>query len=412
MKNHQDNPDALPALLRAAGRVDTLETNSLCCAAAGIIDPSGATAEVLIPHEKLRGAAPSDATLTAPERPLAQPVLGYTHTSNAAEQDCPTCSNWPEHGIAKRNTMKPTCPDNQDLWTTDSFEDSVAAALITCFETRIKRNKGAGPNTLTHERMNLIRGIGPYIPSKDRFIIAPSPTNVGEWEFDITNDPLPTAGCIGFTRTAHVPSDEYGGYFQTTYVRKASTLPKTWHRRSGGQLYEIIIAASENNFIEGDRSFFCVTKEGKVVACEQRFDLAGRYKTSQYLTTPEKELKGREAMASIALQFIADSRYCWTIEARESNCFARLGSMPEQIKSLLYARSIPLTDTGRKRPILHLVVAHQRRLKSGIDIDITGFLRGIQTVEIGGTYFTVKPARALLPELSAGSRSKYATSGD
>lgn len=74
MKNQQNNTSTQPALLRAAGGVDTLETNSLCCAAAGIIDPSGATAEVLIPHEKLRGAALSDATLTAPERPLAQPA--------------------------------------------------------------------------------------------------------------------------------------------------------------------------------------------------------------------------------------------------------------------------------------------------------------------------------------------------
>ena len=76
MKNHQDNANALPALLRSAGGVDTLETNSLCCAAAGIIAPSGVTAEALIPHEKLRGAALSDAMLTAPKRPLAQPAEG------------------------------------------------------------------------------------------------------------------------------------------------------------------------------------------------------------------------------------------------------------------------------------------------------------------------------------------------
>ncbi|WP_349970956.1 hypothetical protein [Pseudomonas caspiana] len=302
--------------------------------------------------------------------------------------------------------------DNPDLWTSDSFEDSVAAALITCFETRIKKNKGAGPNTLTSERMGFIRKIGPYIPSTDRFIIAPSTTGVGDWEFDVTNDPLPTLGCIGYTKTKQTPPDEYGGFFQTTYVRKVTSLPKTWHKRSGGQLYEMIIAASENDFIEGERSFFCITREGKVVACEQRFEIAGRYKTSHDLTTPENELRGREARASIALQFIADSRYCWTIEAREASCLARLGSMPEQIKSLLYARSVPLTETGRKRPILHLVAAHQRRLKNGIDVDITGFLRGVQTVEIGGTYFTVRPAPALLPDLTAASRSKVSMRED
>lgn len=67
------------ALLCTAKGVDTLETNSLCCAAAGIIAPLSATAEALIPHEKLRGAALADATLNAQERPLAQPVVGYKH---------------------------------------------------------------------------------------------------------------------------------------------------------------------------------------------------------------------------------------------------------------------------------------------------------------------------------------------
>ena len=95
MKNLQKNTSALSALLRTADSVDTLETNSLCCAAAGIIAPFSATAEAFIPHEKLRGAALSDATLTTPERPLAQPALGYTRSSNAAEQGCPTCSDWP-----------------------------------------------------------------------------------------------------------------------------------------------------------------------------------------------------------------------------------------------------------------------------------------------------------------------------
>ena len=78
MKNHQDNTNALPALLRIANGGDTLETNSLCCEAAGIIAPISATAEALIPHKKLREAATSDASLIAQICPLAQPVQGYT----------------------------------------------------------------------------------------------------------------------------------------------------------------------------------------------------------------------------------------------------------------------------------------------------------------------------------------------
>ncbi|WP_260845959.1 hypothetical protein [Pseudomonas azotoformans] len=97
MKNQQDDFPSLSALLRAADSVDTLETNSLCCAAAGIIAPPSATTEALIPHEKLRGPALADATLNAQECPLAQPVKGYSHlpllSPTAQEQAVFMCGN-------------------------------------------------------------------------------------------------------------------------------------------------------------------------------------------------------------------------------------------------------------------------------------------------------------------------------
>ena len=71
----------------------------------------------------------------------------------------------------------------------------------------------------------------------------------------------------------------------------------------------------------------------------------------------------------------------------------------EQIKSLLYARSLPVTATGRKRPILHLVAAHRRRIKEGVDIDIGEFLRGVKKVEMGGTVFTVAVSQQLIDRL-------------
>ncbi|WP_205885983.1 hypothetical protein [Pseudomonas laurylsulfativorans] len=70
--------EASTALLCNVGVVDAQETKSLCCVAAGISKPVNATAEALIPHEKLREAAHFDATLIAQYRPLAQPAVGYT----------------------------------------------------------------------------------------------------------------------------------------------------------------------------------------------------------------------------------------------------------------------------------------------------------------------------------------------
>lgn len=79
MKMDLHTNQASTALLRSTNGVDTLETNSLCCAAAGIIARLSPTAEALIPHKKLRGAALPEATLNAQEPPLAQPVVGYKH---------------------------------------------------------------------------------------------------------------------------------------------------------------------------------------------------------------------------------------------------------------------------------------------------------------------------------------------
>ncbi|WP_414928457.1 hypothetical protein [Pseudomonas sp. IT-P74] len=85
MKMEQNTIKTSTALLRNANGVDAPDTNSLCCAAAGIIASFSATAEALIPHEKLRGAALADATLTAQQRPPAQPVVGYIHVSGYAD---------------------------------------------------------------------------------------------------------------------------------------------------------------------------------------------------------------------------------------------------------------------------------------------------------------------------------------
>lgn len=73
--------DATLASLRETPSIDAQKTKSLCCEAAGIIHPLSSPAEALIPHDKLREAAPADATLIAKNRPHAQPAEGYTHSS-------------------------------------------------------------------------------------------------------------------------------------------------------------------------------------------------------------------------------------------------------------------------------------------------------------------------------------------
>lgn len=85
MQMDQHDTQTTTALFRKETSVDTPETNSLCCAAAGIIAPCSSSTEALIPHEKLREAATPNATLNAQNRPPAQPAEGYTHPDRDSE---------------------------------------------------------------------------------------------------------------------------------------------------------------------------------------------------------------------------------------------------------------------------------------------------------------------------------------
>lgn len=89
MQMDQHNTQPTTALLCEEVSVDTLETNSLCCEAAGIIDPISTT-KALIPHQKLREAATPNATLNAQNCPPAQTVVGYTHSDCSSENPSQT----------------------------------------------------------------------------------------------------------------------------------------------------------------------------------------------------------------------------------------------------------------------------------------------------------------------------------
>lgn len=81
MKHSQHTTQLRAALLRNDSGIDTLVKNSLCCAAAGITALPKATAEALVPHQKLREAATPNATLIAQNRPSAQLDQGYKRPS-------------------------------------------------------------------------------------------------------------------------------------------------------------------------------------------------------------------------------------------------------------------------------------------------------------------------------------------
>lgn len=95
MKYSLTNRMHLPVLLCNANGIAAPVKNSLCCAAAaaGITKALSDTTGVLIPHKKLREAAPPNATLNAQNRPPAQPAEGYKHPSCSPERTAKIAAN-------------------------------------------------------------------------------------------------------------------------------------------------------------------------------------------------------------------------------------------------------------------------------------------------------------------------------
>lgn len=106
-------------------------------------------------------------------------------------------------------------------------------------------------------------------------------------------------------------------------------------------------------------------------------------------------LQSTAVWVAITLNAWADRLHLWNIETSEPviskdwRTPLRLGVSEEHVKSLFYARETPVTETGRKRPILHWVQAHQRRLQAGIDVDVRRHMRGVIEFEMAGFPFRI-----------------------
>ena len=291
-----------------------------------------------------------------------------------------------------------------DYWEDGEFEESVSAALIACFESKIKKQKAPASARLDDDSLRQARIRGLYLPSNSRVIYDPRDTT----SFDTINDTLPELGCLALRKENDGIEGNYNGYIHLMSFAKKAELPKNFYARGRGTLYQMDYMTPSNDFVDGEKVYFTVSKDGNIRACSAFVGAQGENgKAHQVLTQEQIEphtLVQIEQNACVALQYLADKKFCWTITAKESIAKATLGCMMEEVKSLLYARSLPMTETGRKRPILHLVESHKRRMRNGTDIDVTSFLRGQQTVEIGGTVFSVNPPKSIMPTLSKNSQ--------
>lgn len=213
--------------------------------------------------------------------------------------------------------------------------------------------------------------------------------------FDVDVDDLPKEGAVY--------TDEHGDRFTWVSFKRIKTLPSFVRGAVKGCIAYYQVAKSQSgkpqycnatkNALESFVSFFGIKTNGEIVP----FSSLSMFQAHGYRDNQTRE----RAMywGSGAINLVADSKYLWKIEATEKFGWGSLGrelsakmifgTAPDMVKSLFYARDLPITAAGRRRPILHWVSAHKRRLEKGTDVDIAKYLRGITQFVMGDLPFSI-----------------------
>jgi hypothetical protein len=219
---------------------------------------------------------------------------------------------------------------------------------------------------------------GYYIPCTQRVILA--------GQIDMANDGLP----------------EYSGFADTKneiicYSVERKSLPRGWVAPTKGE--PIIFTIFERSKKTDRISRKISTKNHIAVAAvpmivkESGEIIPAVNKNSFQMGSMVRGLAECINNTAAVVNAWTDSKHLWLVETSEPIVVhptpLRLGCAEEHVKSLFYARESPMTETGRKRPILHWVESHNRRLRSGIDIDIRKHMRGVIEFEMDGFYFKI-----------------------
>jgi len=282
------------------------------------------------------------------------------------------------------------------IWACDQFpldDEAIAdmainAMLLVMNNSTRHMDKNTNETILDYAALSIY---GVRFPWKDRICFGT--------EIDLVNDDLADMAVIGLTRKS---KDVFAS---AIYACKVSAKDTPKHKALSGA-----IAVYRVGWIEGKNPLsraYCVGERGDIESIT-RVAYAG--------VMPDGCCVGCKPngepffWAAGLLAYVQgmhnDRRYFWDVQATEEfwdglPAKAHFSIDKEYVKSLFYARSLPETDKGRLRPILHWVRAHKRRMKEGIDIDINKHLRGIDAFNMHGLNFSINA-----PRKATGNKSK------
>lgn len=300
--------------------------------------------------------------------------------------------------------------NTDDYWLTDEFFALTEEAMLAQLEKNITYQghkripKGRLYNTL--DLIGFFRNSYTYIPSKDRVVLDHDDGCKNQLHV-IARERIPDSSSI-YLDCSRITGEEYSA--RGIVFMKCRGQPKGIKVNKSDIVYEVMQFTNYGNSLDTSKWFVALDGKLNVKSApfvSEAYGGFGRPNHKIDSSIHDKEhLDNFTILAFYAMQIAIDKQSCWTIQALEDGCKVELGVNAEQIKSLMYARDTPLTESGRLSPILHLVKSHKRRIKNGVDIkmvDVQSYLRGQQTVKIGNTLFTVQPPRAISNEITENS---------
>lgn len=233
---------------------------------------------------------------------------------------------------------------------------------------------------------------GVYTPGITRWYLR------GEVQTDI--DDLVDEGCV-------YVEPEKGELFRWISVKKKNVLSdknfilNSLYRKQVVACYDcLMITVSKNAIHEKSipqnkmyiRSSFAVLKNGKTRPIINKELIRNGV---SHMKSMSHQSAVAEHYGPGAVNLLNDRRYLWNVRVSEplglNEAKAKLdfGVDHEWVKSLLFAREAPMTETGRKRPIVHWVEQHNRRIASGTDVQISKHLRGVTKIEMDNLQFEI-----------------------
>ena len=286
-----------------------------------------------------------------------------------------------------------------DLWETEEFEDLIERGIISLYEgTHKEWKKIASSTRIKPKELSMLRKLGLYFSPGDRMTSA--------HDVDILNDGLPQHAIISEPQEqTETPifdksqaADILTGYLYSHWMIRqkiGAKMPKNWGSTGDGVLYAkfSLVARNEGGLIGTKRYVRINSKTGRIYPCVRTQQYHNGFKhVTETVEGPTLMKVAEQDITTTActIGLYTDKRHLWNVAVSEDSTRNVLfGVYPEQIQSLFYARDLPMTVTGRKRPILHWVSAHKRRIKEGTEVDVKKHMRGITSFEMNGTTFNI-----------------------